>query len=229
MKWRRSGEIPWSAFADNTRWYYGSSCFSSMEEALRNTRNTYRRNVWASQNDFVEIWCEKDAIASIILSESDTFGIKVFPLRGFTSGSALHNAADGFKAQVNAGKEVFIYYFGDHDPSGLEIDKSAVKNLWKDHGVKVNFERIAVLPEHIEDYKLPTRPSKLSDSRTKKFKGESVEIDAMPMDVLRKMVRECIIQHIDQQEWAAQLAIEDQERVTLNMIMDGFEKFKAVV
>jgi hypothetical protein len=224
MKWRRSGEISWSSFADNTRWYYGSRCFSSMEAALRNTRDTYRRNVWASQNDFVEIWCEKDAIASIILEEADTFGVRVFPLRGFSSGSSLHNAADGFRAQIEAGKNVYIYYFGDHDPSGLAIDDSTVRNLKKDHGVEVNFERIAVLPEHIEEYKLPTRPSKKSDSRTKKFQGESVEIDAMPMDVLRQMVRDCIIQHINPQEWAAEMATEKEEQATLNMMMEALEE-----
>ena len=33
MKWRRSGEIPWSAFADNTRWYYGCVGYSGIEAA----------------------------------------------------------------------------------------------------------------------------------------------------------------------------------------------------
>ena len=117
MKWRRSGEIPWSAFADNTRWYYGRRGSSNMEAALLNTRDSYRRNLWATQPIFVEIWCEKDAIASIILEEAQGFGVQVFPLRGFISGSALYNAANGFKEQIEDGKEVYIYYFGDHDPS----------------------------------------------------------------------------------------------------------------
>jgi len=221
MKWRRSGEIPWSAFADNTRWYYGNVGYSGIEAALINTRETYRRNLWATQDAFVEIWCEKDAIASILLSEAGSFGVQVFPLRGFTSGSALHNAADSFKAQIKAGKTVYIYYFGDHDPSGMEIDRSAVRNLKEDHGVTVSFERIAVTSEQIETYKLPTRPAKLTDSRSKRFKGESVEIDAMSMGALRNMVCWCITQHIDEDEWEAQELIEKQERALLDDVVRG--------
>jgi len=215
MGWRRAGLIPWSAFADNTRWYYGTIVFSSMEAALQNTRDTYRRNLWESQNTFVEIWAEKDAIASILLEEAGGFGVRVFPLRGFASGSALHNAADSFKAQIKAGKEVHVYYFGDYDPSGLEIDRSAIRNLREDHGVDVHFERVTVTFDHVKQYDLPTRPPKKNDSRTAKFMGEAVEIDAMPMDVLRQMVRECITRHIDPDEWAVQLRIEEQERASL--------------
>lgn len=223
MKWRRSGDVPWSAFADNTRWYYGNTGFSSIEAALKNTRDTYRRNLWASQNAFVEIWTEKDAIASILLEEARTFGVQIFPLRGFISGSALHNAADSFKEQIDAGKDVYVYYFGDHDPSGMEIDKSAVRNLREDHGIDINFERITVTQEDIDRYKLPTRPPKPKDTRTKNFSGESVEIDAMPMDVLRRIVRDCIIRHKDAREWAAQSSIEDQERKLLSQVVSVFE------
>ena len=224
MKWRRSSEVPWDAFADNTRWWYKKPAFSNMEEALWNTRNTYRRNIWATQGAYVEIWCEKDAIASILYEEAEDFGVPVFPLRGFASGTALHSAADGFKQQIAAGKEVYIYYFGDRDPSGAAIDGSVITNLKEDHGIDAHFhfERVAILPEQIEFYNLPTRPTKKSDPRAAKFEGESVEIDAMPMDALRKMVTYCIVNHIDQQEWAAQQAIEQEERATLNTMINVF-------
>jgi hypothetical protein len=221
MKWRRSGDISWSAFADNTRFYYGRRGSSNMEEALRISVENYRRNLWITQPIFVELWCEKDAITAIILEEAQKFGVQVFPFRGFISGSALYNIADSFKTQQRKGKEVYVYYFGDHDASGLEIDKSAARNLKKDHGIDVNIERVAVLPEHIEEYDLLTRPSKKSDPRAKKFKGESVEIDALPMAALRQMVQDCITQHIDPQIWAAEMIIEEEEQTTLNMMMES--------
>ena len=225
MKWRRSEEVPWDAFADNTRWYYKRPTYNNMEEALESTCSSYRRNMWATQNAYVEVWCEKDAIASILFEESGSFGVPVFPLRGFASGTALHNAADGFKQQIAAGKEIYIYYFGDHDPSGTAIDGSVIANLKDDHGIAdhFHFERVAVLPEQIEFYNLSTRPTKKSDPRSNNFEGESVEIDAMPMDVLRSMVKECIIRHIDRQEWRNQCAIEEQERATLTNVMAQLE------
>jgi hypothetical protein len=43
-KWRRSEQIPWSAFADNTRWHICHNTFDGIEDALRTTAETYRRN-----------------------------------------------------------------------------------------------------------------------------------------------------------------------------------------
>ena len=216
MKWRRAGEINWSAFADNTRYYYGTRGYLSMNDALRDLMDSYKRNLWASQDAFVEIWCEKDAIVSIISSIASQFGVRTFPLHGFSSATALYGAAEMFKDASRAGKQVYIYYFGDYDPSGVHIDRSAIKNLKKDHGVEPIFQRVAITPEQIERYGLTTRPSKKTDSRSKNFKGESVEIDAMPMGVLRSMVEECITQHIDPTIWHRELAIERSEKMGLS-------------
>ena len=224
MKWRRSGDVSWDAFADNTRWAYKKPTFSNMKAALWNTSRTYRRDMWATQDAYVEIWCEKDAIASILYEEAGDFGVPVLPLRGFPSGTMLHNSADGFKQQIAAGKEVYIYYFGDHDPSGTAIDGSVIKNMKEDHGIDAHFhfERVAVLPEQIEFYNLLTRPTKKSDPRSITFEGESVEIDAMPMDVLRNMVNGCILQHVDRDEWEAQLLIERQEREAVRQVLSAY-------
>lgn len=226
MKWRRSKEIPWSAFADNTRYYYGTRGYFSIEDALRDTRDSYRRNLWASQDTFIEIWCEKDAIASIISEVANSFGVRVFPLHGFSSGTALYNAADTFKRAIDAGKEVHIYYFGDYDPSGLYIDRSALKSLREDHGVNPDFQRIAIRSEHIRQYDLPTRPPKKTDSRTKNFQGEAVEIDAMPMDALRSMVEQCITQHIDPEIWHREQVIEESEKYDLSTLIKAYQELK---
>src|ERR1044071_7737721 len=47
-KWRRSEEIPWSAFADNTRWHIQQTTFDSVQDALQNTVENYRRNLWST-------------------------------------------------------------------------------------------------------------------------------------------------------------------------------------
>ncbi len=219
MKWRRSGDIPWTAFADNTRYYYGSRGYLSINDALKDLMDSYKRNLWADQDAFVEIWCEKDAIAGAISNVAGQFGVRTFPLHGFSSATALYGAAEMFKGASRAGKEVYIYYFGDYDPSGLHIDRSAIRNLREDHGVEPFFQRIAITPEQIERYGLTTRPSKKTDSRSKNFKGESVEIDAMPMGVLRSMVAECITQHIDPVVWRRELEIERSEKMGLSGLL----------
>jgi hypothetical protein len=60
---RRDGDLPFNWITDNTRWARKSISYSSVEEALERTRDLYRRDAWANQDVYVEIWLEKDAFA----------------------------------------------------------------------------------------------------------------------------------------------------------------------
>jgi hypothetical protein len=222
-KWRRSGKVAWDSFADNTRWHMGRATFSGLNDALTNTVQCYRRDLWAMQDAYVEIWGEKDAISGILYREADTFGVKVFTCRGFASLSALYSAANTFKQAVANGKEVFIYYFGDHDPSGLAIDRAAVESFRNDFGVEVKLTRAAITPEQIEQHRLPTRPVKTSDARAGGWQGGCVEVDTMPPAVLKALVRDCITKHIDRHQWAQTQQIEEAERETLRQIAANVE------
>jgi hypothetical protein len=62
---------------------------------------------------------------------------------------------------------------------------------------------------------LPTRPTKQSDARSKNFVGDSVEVDAIDPRVLRAMVEEVIVQHVDPEERARLETVEQAERETL--------------
>ena len=50
--------------------------------------------------------------------------------------------------------------------------------------------RRTLSPRQIVDWQLPTRPTKKTDSRSKNFKGESVEVDAIEPERLRELVRD---------------------------------------
>jgi hypothetical protein len=65
--------------------------------------------------------------------------------------------------------------------------------------VEIHFQRLAVLDEQIERLNLPLRRNKEKDPRTKKFRRQagSVELDAIPGNELRKIVRDAIEPHID--------------------------------
>ena len=223
-KWRRSGEVACDSFADNTRWHLGRQTFDSLQDALDNTATCYRRNLWSSQDAYVEIWGEKDAISGILYSEAETFGVKVFTCRGFASLSSLYSAANTFKAAVANGKQVFIYFFGDHDPSGLAIDRAAVDSFRDDFGVEVTLTRAAVTPEQITQHNLPTRPMKKGDKRGKDWTGGCVEVDTMPPAILKGIVRDCITRHIDSHAWNQTLEIETQERETARQVANNMRR-----
>jgi hypothetical protein len=218
-KWRRSEEIPWSAFADNTRWHIRHTTFDGIEDALRNTAQTYRRNLWSTQPVFVEVWVEKDAIASIVASKAGAFGVPVFVARGFASLSSLYSAANTFRDAIRAGKRVAVYHLGDYDPSGVAAGESMVSALRDDFNVEVEFTRAAVTRDQIVSLGLPTRPVKTSDGRAAKWTGgECVELDSMPPAEIKRLVEKCITQHIDARQWSLLKQTEADEREQLKQI-----------
>jgi hypothetical protein len=213
LQMRVAGDIPFHWIADNTRWMRKPRTFSSMDEALRQTAQTYRRALWDEQEVYVEVWIEKDALAGVLLEETEPWDVPLMVSRGFSSITYLYEAAMSIKAQD---KPAFLYYFGDHDPSGVHIDRSIERRLREfAPDAEIHFERVAVRPEQITAWDLPTRPTKKSDSRSKTFQGDSVEVDAIPPEQLRQLVHDCIVQHVDHHALSAVQAVEACERSLL--------------
>lgn len=82
----------------------------------------------------------------------------------------------------------------------------------------MTFERLAVTPGQIDLYHLPTRPTKQTDTRAAGFLGESVEVDAIPANTLRSIVRDAIEQHVDPEALRLTRVAEASERDVLYQI-----------
>ena len=113
-----------------------------------------------------------------------------------------------------------IYYLGDHDPSGDDIARNVEVRLREfAPDAALTFERLAVTPDQIAAYDLPTHPTKLTDSRTKTWTGGgSVEVDAIDPADLRQLVEQTILRHVDAQALAATQVAEASERELLNRV-----------
>jgi hypothetical protein len=222
-RWRKAGEVAWSAFSDSTRWHITPPMFSGIADALRRTQETYRRNLWATQPHYVEVWVEKDAIAGVIDDVTSAFGVPLFVCRGFASLSSMYSASETFKEVQRDGKKVTIFHLGDYDPSGHAAADAIERTFRETFDCSVNFERIAILPEHIEQFNLPTRPTKQSDSRARNWRGsECVELDSMPTSELRSLVENAVTSLIDWYEWEQLKQVEREEQETLERTLAGF-------
>jgi hypothetical protein len=219
---RRSGEIPYGWIADNTRWMRKPTTYSSMENMLSITAQTYRRAIWDNQDAYVEIWLEKDALAGVLIEETRPWDVLLMVTRGYASLTYLHEAALTIKAQR---KPAYLYYFGDYDPSGVDIPRKVESDLRELTGYdsEIHFERVAVTPAQILEFQLPTRPTKPGDSRSKNFYDESVEVDAIPPMQLREIVRDCIVWHVDQGVYERTMEIERQELETLTRVYQNWQ------
>lgn len=215
---RREGELPFRWIADGTRWQRKPRSHNSLADMLEGQATLYRRDIWRDQDAYVEIWLEKEALAGVLYKATAEWDVPLMVTRGYPSLSYLNNAAEAIDAE---GKPAFLYYFGDHDPSGVDIPRKVEEDLRTfAPEADITFERVAVTPALIEDLGLPTRPTKKTDSRSKSFVGESVEVDAIPPAMIRQMVSDCIEQHVDQDRLDAAKRVEELERETLAHFLD---------
>lgn len=217
---RLEGRLPFYYLADNTRWVRQASTYGDISELLSDTARLYRRDLWREMSERVEIWIEKDALAGVVFEVTNEFAAPLYVVRGYSSLSYLHSAAETISLER---KPTHIYYYGDLDPSGVDIPIK-IEHYLREFApdAEIYFHRAAVNVEQIGVLKLPTRPTKKTDSRAKNFQGESVELDAIPSKVLRQMVRTAIERHVDLERIQQLQQIEQSEREWLKTLQSPF-------
>jgi hypothetical protein len=216
-KMREDGRIPFRWITDNTRWMIKDAAFHSARDAIERIQASYRQSLWDEQDVYVEVWTEKDAIAGFLSRITKPWDVPLMVVRGYSSKSFLYSCARDIEAIA---KPAYLSYFGDWDPSGVHIPQHIEDSLRRyAPEAEIHFERVAVTPEQVEAWQLPTRPTKSSDSRARRFVGESVEIDALPSQRLLDLAERCITRHIDHDVLRNTRRIESLERQTLGNII----------
>ncbi|MDQ6891531.1 MAG: hypothetical protein M3167_02495 [Acidobacteriota bacterium] len=225
---RRSGAMPYSTIVDGSRVRECLDGWEGLADYADSVAGWYRREMWTSQQTRVEVWCEKEGLSGIIRPVCDEYGVTFVATRGIQS-----LTLDYESAQNMLDKPTRLFYFGDHDPTGRHIS-DRLEGALREHGAMVAVERIALEPEQIKLYKLPTRPASKGkredgrerDSRFAGFKAEygtrAVELDALPPDVLQELVREAVESAIEDREaWDRVMAAEKAERESVRTICAG--------
>lgn len=170
---------------------------------------------------------------------TDEWDVPLMVTRGYPSMSFLYSAADAIRRRSDNGQRTAIYYFGDRDPSGLDIDRAVVEGIGEaldslppssindlifgDDDLTArdrfkeaaSFKRVAVTPAQVTTWNLPTRPTKADDPRSKSFTGDSVELDAIPPRKLRTLAEQVIEQHVEEHQLGVLRVAEAVERELL--------------
>ncbi|MEX2454473.1 MAG: hypothetical protein WD470_07205 [Rhodospirillaceae bacterium] len=215
---RRDGTLPYGWLADSTRWRKHPASYDSVKQAVVATAHYYRKALWSDLDSYVEIWLEKDALAGVVFPITAMYDVPLMVARGYASLSFLHSAAEEIR---DIGRPTFIYHLGDYDPSGVNAAEKIEQTL---HEMApdddITFERIAVTPEQIAEWDLPTRPTKQSDTRSQGFGDISVELDAIPPDRLRELVTSVLELHLPADQLATLMVAEASERQMLKGIAE---------
>jgi len=225
-----AGVIDWDNIEDRGRQPYLPYYVRDVEHALNDTIEQYRINRQKGQQTYIELWTEKDALSAILKRSTEKYHIQLVVNKGYTSSSAIYNAYQRCVRQIKSGQRVVILYFGDHDPSGLDMIRDIrqrlelmlrqgehYEDLFYDTGNEID-ERFEVLPigltmEQIKKYNLPANPTKLTDSRANKyirrFGKTCWEVDALNPKTLTSIVETNIQKIIDLKQYSKMMKEEE--------------------
>src|SRR5215210_4305884 len=221
---RESGEIPYGDIVDGTRYVHGHRRYNDLDEFTSYAAGLYRKDYWATSDVNVEVWLEKDALKGVLIpTVVNDCGLGLHVTRGFASITYLQEAAEDIERDE---RPTYVYVLTDFDPSGVSIAEKVEEELTeRAYFSDITVKRLAVDREQIERWNLPTRPTKTSDTRASKFRRihgtDSVELDAIPPDQLRQLVKDAIDSHMDPWKLEQFRMVEREERETLRNMFGG--------
>lgn len=218
---RRGGYVPFSAIRDDKGMRVEPGGFGSVEQfdaAVRASIRNYRRRHLPG----VEVWVEGSGMVPMIAEVADLYRVPVFSSGGFDSVTAKYEAANRIAEQP---RPVTVLHIGDYDPSGLAVVDSAAEDVAAfldsfDLPGWVRFIRLAVTPEQIAAYQLPTAPPKKTDNRGDGV-SRTVQAEAIPPDVLDALVRGALEDYVD---LAALAELETDEEADRLVLAERYER-----
>lgn len=212
---RRDGRCEYGWIVDRSRPEYTPNVWENAAAYAEAIKRSYRRDCWQDQPCHIEVWTEKDAITSSIEPVTRELGVTVRVFRGFSSTTLANEIAETF-SEID--KDIHVFYLGDHDPSGIDIERDILDRVGDFSGGLALFDikRLAIHAADIQRFNLPTQKVKTKDRRHGGFLqhhgDKCVELDALPPNELRRRVREAIEVLIDREPWDRHLLAEKVER-----------------
>ena len=161
-----AGGMRWAydTLSDETRDIYGHEEGADDREAWLDVllKNGVRcvLDKWSTQPNYFEVWFEARAMLGQF--QFYTRGISLTPFGGDTSIEMKGRLANRISAMAQKyGTTPTIYYFGDADAKGNQIDKSALADIRRICEVSFNFERVGLTVDQAVGMGVPENPDHL--------------------------------------------------------------------
>lgn len=206
-----AGMMDWDAIEDRTREFIKQNRFESGASILRAAAQQFHMDMWTDQPMRVFCIVEKEALAGVLEGVCKEWDIPLLAARGYPSGTVLREfAQQQIRPALRAGQEIYILHLGDHDPSGIDMSRDLLDRISLFSNHYVEFNRLALNMEQIEEQQPPENPAKSSDSRFEdyfqKFGESSWELDALSPAYLAELVSDRVAELVDTDNWEARRA-----------------------
>lgn len=203
---RKEGVIPWEWIEDRLRRPRRVPMWEDLADFIQTVLRSYRRNIWAEQPLYLEVWLEKDALSGIFEDVLRHYGVTLNVGRGYDGWDSINNAASRY---LLAPQATTILYFGDLAPL-CEMFNHAIedghvgrnpclrimRNSRKEHGIqqKIDFltrEELAGLLITCQAHFPACYPFVLCLARTGLRLGEAIALRWGDVDFAGRFIEVC--------------------------------------
>ncbi len=246
---RLVGLIDWDAIEDRGRVAdvpHHQADAADMLKILKGAANGFTLDAWRDQPTYVELWVEKQALAGVLEPLARRHHVTLMVNKGYSSQSAMYESAQRFREgmgttgerddTVGRGEDAWydlrserkglLLYLGDHDPSGEDMVRDIRDRLQNfGCGEDLSVRKVALTTAQVKQHRPPPNPAKITDSRAaayiQKHGTSSWEVDALPPNVLARLVTAAITEVIDEEELKRVRTEETVGRKALVKALDG--------
>lgn len=219
---RKEGRLPYSWISDSSRTGWHTNSWDDMGDFVEHAARLYRKDLWRTHGlAHVEVWCESRSAAGMIQGVCRDLRVSLYPTGGFSSLTLCYEAAVNIDHRVRETGlgDVAILILTDFDPAGFFIDEDYRAKLGGHLAelstpATLHVERLAITPEQITELDLPTKPRKSTEKRKQEIEA-TVEIEAMPVNILRSELRRTVESYLEPRALEIVKSIENSERIDL--------------
>jgi hypothetical protein len=242
-KARLAGLIDWDAMEDRTRSMEGASWgYRNVAHYISRIANGYLVDWWKGQECYLEFWPEKEALAGVVESACEPWRVGYMCCRGNVSQSEMYAAGKRMADMAARGKSCHVFHLGDHDPNGIDMTRDNRERLELMSNWNVEFHRIALTMDQIEELAPPPNPSKDTDTRFDGYKEmmaeygytdpddiPSWELDALTPDYITSLINEQVEKYIDFSLFSERQDLEREGELQLQKVADNWTEIEAFI
>jgi hypothetical protein len=215
---RRSGRWGWDTIRDDgstsSMTGGGDRDPESFLDYHRGAWRYYGRSLHQGQPQRVVVWCEAAGMAPQLEDAVRGLPVSVVSGGGQPSVTLIHSEAE---AIVDDGRPCVLVYVGDYDRHGVQIEDRVADDLDRfitDMGGDAHalrFCTVAVTPAQVTEFNLPDDPTSPG----------SYQAEAIPPDVLSRIVRDACRAEVDLDQIAEVEALSEVEKVELRVRLES--------
>lgn len=219
---RMAGLLDWDMIEDRGWEPAINSHWQNPGQIVQACASQFRLDHWTNQKYYGEVMVEKDALAGILEPVCRKWDVVFTANKGYSSASAMKEAGQRFMNAIEHGKKPYLFYLGDHDPSGMDMTRDVGERITTFIlGEQVKVVRLALNMNQVQRWNPPENPAKENDSRFDNYQelygDKSWELDAVEPRMLASLVENAIKKLINQDAWDRR---EDEQDAMRDILRD---------